>query len=208
MLSSVEFGSYLAYSPRGTSDVSIRSRVVRDAVKSWHVERMDAALDRLLNDFPSTPLHQVLGEDVILIPVPRSAPLIAGALWPSRELCEGLVQRGLGAGVAQILDRRTAVQKAAYAKSGERPRLNQHYDSMAVEVELLTSRRLTLIDDIVTKGTTLLAATGRVAETYTEETIRGFALARTLGLVSDIERMIDPVVGTIHDRFGEGNRDP
>jgi hypothetical protein len=79
---------------------------------------------------------------------------------------------------------------------------------MSVQAELVGTKRVTIVDDFITKGTTLLAAASRVVENYRESETRAFALVRTTGLVPEVERIIDPVVGTISEKWGEGDRQP
>jgi adenine/guanine phosphoribosyltransferase-like PRPP-binding protein len=58
-------------------------------------------------------------------------------------------------------------------------------------------RRITIVDDFVTKGATLLAAASRVQEAFPEAEVRAFALVRTKGLVADIESISEPCEGLI-----------
>ena len=51
----------------------------------------------------------------------------------------------------------------------------------------------------------MLGAASRLAETYPRATILGFALVRTLGFVDDIDRIVEPAVGTITFRGDEAN---
>ena len=67
---------------------------------------------------------------------------------------------------------------------------------------------LCLVDDVITKGATLLAAASRLRETYPHARIVAFALVRTLGFVEDIERIVEPALGTITLRSGEAVREP
>jgi phosphoribosylpyrophosphate synthetase len=67
---------------------------------------------------------------------------------------------------------------------------------------------LCLVDDVITKGATLLAAASRLHEMYPHAKIVAFALVRTLGFVEDIERIIEPAIGTIALRDDEAVRQP
>jgi len=135
-----------------------------------------------------------------LIPIPRSAPLRSkDALWPSRRICEALVQVGLGAEVTPLLKRVTAVQKAAFASDAiKRPDHTQHYDSTAIdnEVPTLIKRPMTLVDDVVTRGSSFIGMFRRVSEAFPGREISCFALVRTES-AGDVVKIIAPIEGTI-----------
>ena len=59
-----------------------------------------------------------------------------------------------------------------------------------------------------TKGRTLLAAASRMHEAFPSARIRAFALVRTMGLVSDVQRLLDPCRGEIRWRTGDAHRRP
>ena len=66
-----------------------------------------------------------------------------------------------------------------------------------------------MVDDIVTRGCTLLAAASRLSDAFPKADIRAFAMVRTMGLVPDITVTIDPCVGSISSVGGtEANRTP
>ena len=198
LLSEVRFGSLLVYSPRGASEVSRRSRSIRDAVKAGRREVLEAAARRALEPATRTRLAEFLDSGRVLVPAPRSAPLADGALWPAERVCEVLVRHGLGSETARLLRRTESVPKSAFCLPGERPTAGRHFATMAAEPLLQYSdARLTLVDDVVTKGSTLLAAASRLAEAYPHAEIRVFALLRTRGLIPEIEAILQPCVGRI-----------
>lgn len=209
LLSEVRFGAFLVYSPRGSSEVSQRSRGWRDAIKYDRPPGIAHAVDRLAAEFAATELAEVLGPDVTLIPAPKSSPLVEGALWPARRIADELVKRKLGRDMIPCVRRRERVPKSAFAEIGERPSPKAHLESLAVETVLARPARITVVDDVLTKGATLLAVASLVREVFPEADVRVFAMLRTMGLQPDVERILDPCVGTIRlTAWGEADRQP
>ena len=114
----------------------------------------------------------------------------------------------LGREVVSCLERWKAVPKSACARPGERPEPEIHFESMRVVSTVFRPQRITVVDDFVTKGATLLAAVSRVQAAFPDSSVRGFALVRTRGLVPEVERILDPCVGRITCRGGVVRRDP
>ena len=149
------------------------------------------------------------GPQVTLVPAPRSAPLVVGALWPSDRICTQLVSQNLARGSLRLLTRTKPVAKAAYASPGNRPSYQDHRNSIRIDLDLGIGERILVVDDIVTRGDTLFACVTILEEAYPEVDVRGFALVRTMGRVAEIEKIIDPVEGTITEtRYGGVDRVP
>ena len=165
-------------------------------------------VERMVSHFESTPLSAVLGSDVLLIPAPRSAPLVSGGLWPGLLICRALVKAGFGCDVLTCLDRVEAVPKSAYQAPGGRPTARRHWETISVDPEFVAAQRITLVDDFVTKGNTLLGAASRLVETFTGKVVNTFALVRTKGRQAEIEAIIDPCLGVIRRLGDEADREP
>lgn len=165
----------------------------------------------------------IFGGPVILVPVPGSAPVRATDCLGAR-LASCLTQIGLAAEVWPVLRRRHAVRKSAFAAAGERPSALEHYASFAIERgawcgapvgaesvvrERSGSRlRLTLVDDVITRGRTLMAAAVRIREAFPEAEVRAFAFLRTLNADEILRRVLDPCEGEIRWRSGDARRRP
>lgn len=197
LLSEITFGSYLVYSPRGSSETSVRSRRVRDAIKAGHERTIESVIAHLVARFEASGLGAVLGQDVTLVPAPRSSILVPGGLWPSRLLAEELVRARLGCQVLLSLTRTAAVPKSAFQAPGGRPSARRHYDTMTASPDLAATTRITLVDDFVTKGSTLLGGVSRLAEVYPRAQLGAFALVRTRGLQRDVDHLVEPCVGSV-----------
>ena len=214
MLSRLEFSSFLAYSPRGASEVSRRSQSILRSIKRDEVDPnpnvgslIAFAVRRLLEAKPSF-LGEFLGPEVILVPVPGSAPTgVNDALWVARRICEELLKQGLGAARLESLERVHRVPKSAWSSPDSRPTPEEHFESLRARRELYSPLCVTLVDDVVTQGSTALAAASRLTEAFPSVEVRLFALVRTRGLVSEIDSIVDPVAGTIELRNGRAWRD-
>jgi predicted amidophosphoribosyltransferase len=156
----------------------------------------------------SPPLAGFFGAADVLIPVPGSSPHAAGGLWAAEHLAAALVNEGLGRLAWSGLRRVRAVRKSSTAAPGKRPTVNLHYESFFLERPAIPLERIVLIDDVVTKGRTLLAAASRVQEALPCAQIRAFALIRTMGLIPEVQRLLDPCKGEIRWRAGDAHRSP
>lgn len=121
----------------------------------------------------------MLGEEVALVPMPRSAPFTRGALWLARMLAEALVGERLGSIVLPMLERTVAVQRSSTAAPGKRPRVAAHLKSLQVLPPVDPPSRIVIVDDVVTSGATMLAAISAVFDAIRRPPPRGFAFFRT-----------------------------
>lgn len=209
MLSELPFGSLLVYSPRGQLAVSEQSRVVCAAIKNARPIVLRRFTEVLAEHLSSTgPLSKFFQKDTTLIPMPRSAPLYEGALWPARKICECVIAAGVNGEILPAVRRVTAVPKSSRAQPGHRPLIAAHVESMIADRIVGVTPHIVLVDDVVTKGSTAFAAASQLTEAYPNARIRLFAAIRTKGMQPDIEQIIEPCVGTITNLLGAGNRDP
>jgi predicted amidophosphoribosyltransferase len=153
-------------------------------------------------------LTPIFSRGVTLVPMPRSAPLVAAAFWPAERICNAIVAAGLAARIAPVLRRTAAVPKSSRAPPGGRPLVSRHFETLSAQALLDMGSHIVLVDDVVTKGSTALAAAFRLAECYPEASITLFAAVRTKGLVPEIDRIIEPTSGMIYLAEDEGDRRP
>jgi len=190
------YATFANYSPRGTSDMSLRSKRICGKIKAGKVSQIERALPHLEKPEAAV-LAPFLNPDVILVPVPRSAPLPDGALWPSKVIADVLSENGYGGEVAPLIERIIAVRKSSSSPANERPLVPEHMASMQVNTDMLHPEQITLVDDVLTMGRTTFACASLLAEAMPETEIRIFAMIRTLGLVDEVENVLDPSMGTI-----------
>jgi predicted amidophosphoribosyltransferase len=139
--------------------------------------------------------------------VPRSATKVGGT-WAAAELARALVEAGVGSATWTGLHRVSAIAKSATSAKGWRPSVARHFDSFRLEPLKIRPRRVVLIDDVITKGRTLLAAAARVREALPDTQIRAFALLRTMGFISDLSGLLEPCRGEIRWMRGDARRKP
>jgi hypothetical protein len=225
LLSSLAFGSFLAYSPHGKSAAELAATTVCRAIKRDGYLRRDQGEERAipyavrrLRACLTAALADLLAADVLLVPAPGSAPLLPRqphALWVARRIGEELRAAGFGGRLEPLLLRRQAVAKSAFARRGARPGVQEHYDSFVVAPRAgEPPARITLIDDVITRGATLLAGASRLAEAFPEATVRAFAMVRTqypADREPDRQRfraVVDPITATVtRSRYGAWRRD-
>jgi predicted amidophosphoribosyltransferase len=156
----------------------------------------------------SPPLAGFFRSDDLLVPVPGSTPNTCGSTWAAADLADALVRAGIGTMAWRGLHRICPVRKSATAAPGARPTVALHYASFLIDRPPIAAPSVLLIDDVVTRGRTLLAAATRLQEVFPEAEIRAFALLRTMGLVAGVHRLIDPCKGEIRWKAGDAHRRP
>jgi hypothetical protein len=189
MIDGVSFASCYVYSPAGESVICARSRLLRALLKEGDAQFMFKYAVRVRQQMePTAGLAGFFLADDVLVPVPRSAPG-AGGTWPG-------------------LHRISAVRKSATATKGCRPSVARHFDSFRLEPPGIRPRRVVIIDDVITKGRTLLAAAARLREALPDTQIRAFALLRTKGMITDLTNLLEPCRGEIRWLRGDARRIP
>jgi hypothetical protein len=206
VIRTITYASCYVYSPSGAGAVCERSRLLRALLKAGDESFMLKYACRVRQQAEDSPqLAGFFGSTDVLVPVPGSTP---GGLWAAEHLAVALFNAGLGGAAWPGLRRVRAVRKSATAAPGTRPTVSVHYESFDLERTSKAPERIVLIDDVVTKGRTLLAAASRVHEAFPYSQIRAFALLRTMGLISGVQQLLDPCKGEIRWRSGDAHRSP
>jgi predicted amidophosphoribosyltransferase len=156
-------------------------------------------------------VHQRMGElpfasffnsSAMLVPVPKSTLMQPGTLWVPQRIAAALVERNLGREVFACLARITPVRKAAWSDPSERPSPTEQLNTMGVQgrVSETSLDEIVLVDDIITRGATLVGAANRLAEAFPKARIRAFAAMRTISVPSQFVSLYEPCCGTIQYR--------
>lgn len=166
------------------------------------VQRLTASqylVSRMRSLPEATPLRSFFPAGCAVVPSPRSSVLARGALSPSLQLCEALVQHGFAHEVRGVVKRESPIRKAATSAPGQRPTLTDHVSSMRAETSALESpEAAVIVDDVVTSGTQILAIAGVLRQKWPTTRLLAWAAVRTV--TNDKEwrgRMLDPTLGTI-----------
>jgi hypothetical protein len=205
----ITFASCYVYSPCGSGAACERSRLLRAMLKSGDSHFIVKYAFRVRQQVADeSPLAGFVCPYHVLVPVPGSARSAAGNMTVAEHLAMAMVEAGLGSGIWNGLHRSFSVRKSATAAPGSRPTVANHYDSFAIGAETAPPPQIVLVDDVVTKGRTLLAAAARLQDTFPTMGIRAFALLRTMGFVEGVQHLLDPCVGEIWWSAGDAHRSP
>lgn len=211
MIPSIAFASCYIYAPGGRCDVSERSRSLCALLKAGDARLILKYAQCVKQHACAYPTFAgFFSSSDVLVPVPGSEPLDPLRDSVASLLAQALVREGLAGARCDCIRRVWPVRKSATAAPRERPSVQRHYDSLAVEFTCVSGdpARLTLVDDVVTRGRTLLAAATRLHDAFPRARIQAFALLRTMGFAPRVDRLLDPCIGEIAWRGGDARRNP
>lgn len=206
--SELTFGSLLVYAPQGTSELSALSQRVAREIKNCREGYIERVGQRFQELFAQGRFGNLLGPTTVLVPAPRSNPTVEHMHWPALRICQELASRGLCQSVERLLERRTAIRKSATSQPGQRPSPEEHATSMGIIDMDLEPERITIVDDVVTRGSTLLGCAWTIAEKFPAVPLRALAVVRTLSKqdVLDLAAPIDD--GRISLKGDAARREP
>jgi len=214
LLSEVPFGAFLAYSPHGPANDPLHGTSQRFvwALKEdgrFHGEpAIDLAVLRLDATRPEA-LQRWFGPDVVVVPAPRSSPFpprdlevpLRGTerdfLWVPRRICDEMVRVGLAAEMQTLLIRERRVARSSAAGAAARPLPQDHLESLSCRPLLHIKAKIVVVDDVVTRGATLLACASLLADRFPEAEVLAFALVRAISSPQEFTGMLAPVAGSI-----------
>jgi len=177
-----DYFTLLVYCARGNSERAKLSQLMKGKCKNGHpkfTKQLAATIfDRKEDSFFA---------DSVLVPVPRSTPLVEGALFPTKIICDILVEKKLGRRVVPCVIRRHRIPKSSGGYTADtRPQLSVHLDSLSVQPEIVVENNIIIVDDFLTLGRSTMAVAMKVQEAYPDKTVKIFAAFRTRGNDNDI----------------------
>ena len=196
--SDVACGSCFAYSAKESGQLAEQSRRLCYALKNVREGIIEAVADRIRLLVDSDGVKGFLGESVTLVPVPGYAPWRGEKhKWVGLLLARALQERGLGRDVATLVSRTYAVRRSAGSRRSDRPTHRTHYESFTVRALTETvPSKITVVDDVLGRGATIMGAVARIRERFPDADIRGFAAIRVKSDFGD-----GPIVASCRHRI-------
>lgn len=178
-VSELRVGSFLIY-PKGQSAASqVARQFIRYDVKQAREGRIEYVAKRLRELLPGSVLEGILSASGLLVPVPGHTPRLAGALWVAERISKALIAEGIGSETEVLVERVTAVPRSSTLTSAaNRPDPKLHASTLRVAPRLVAPSRITLVDDVVTRGSTLIACASLLQGQFPGAEIQAFAIAR------------------------------
>lgn len=136
-------------------------------------------------------------KSAMLVPIPSHHPTKPESLWVPKVIADSLKQNRLGCNVVTCLERTGLVQQSSKSTSQDRPTVKTHYSTLKIKDRIdMVPQDILLVDDVITRGTTIAAAYIRMAEAYPNARIKAFAAMNTT-FPDRFKDVIDPRTGTI-----------
>lgn len=162
LLSKLKFGAFLTYVPREEKHKEFIHAIKQDKVlpKSGipFSERIAKEVKAKLGNN-----SEFFGKDISLVPVPKSSLMKPDTLWVSKRLAEEFAKLGMGI-VFDCLERKNPVPQSHLLKPQNRLKPIDHYNSIIVKNSLKEPNKIVLIDDVITRGATLLGCASLLKE--------------------------------------------
>ncbi len=162
-------------------------------MSEWIAMRLKMQLDQL-------PFKEFFGAQIALVPVPRSSLMQRNSLWVPDRMVNAMHKQGLGEAMP-ALERIMPVQKSSSSPANERPLPKDHFDPTRVQTNLTAPEQITLVDDVITRGHTMLGAAWRLHEAFPDSRIMSFAAMRTVSQEDEFWDLMEPVKGKISYRY-------
>ncbi|OVE74902.1 hypothetical protein BVX95_00855 [archaeon D22] len=164
--------------------------------------------EKIKHNLDILPFKNFFGENVDLVPVPKSSLMKKGSLWVPEKIAKALSNQGLG-NFYPCLERVQSVSKSSYSKSSERPKAIDHFNTIKFVPQIHQPNEIILVDDVITRGSTIMGCANVLRKQFPNISIKGFAVLRTISNPDDFNVIGESCVGNITLRTnGETQRTP
>ncbi len=203
-LQRIEFGALLSYSPNGRGLRDLASKGVMSAVKNdefivaegKRIQMSEFVAKTVRQKRESLPFSRLFDSSPVLVPTPSSSLKKPDSLWPANRITLAL-QEELGSEASECLVRVKPLPKSATSAAPNRPTAVQHFESLQVQELLSKPKAILLVDDVVTRGATLLGAANRLVESYPDAQIAAFVALRSVSNPSEFKDVREAVDGFV-----------
>jgi hypothetical protein len=205
-LDRLEFGSLLSYSPHGIGNLDKQSRSVTYFIKQdTYVKSPPNTQSILMSDLiaqtvkrrmPELEFASIFDGHPLFVPTPSSSLKKANSLDVANRIATALGKE-LGCEVNECLKRVIPLPKSATSMAANRSKADRHFASLEVQKPLYEPKSIVLIDDVVTRGATLLGAANRLLATYPDCSIKAFTAMRTMSNPKEFKTIEETAHGTI-----------
>src|SRR3989344_7665142 len=197
LLSNLKFGAFLTYLPKKEEYKGFIQTLKQDKVLPNSgitiCERIAKEVKEKLSNNPK--FSEFFGSDVYLVPVPKSSLMKPGMLWVSKRLAEEFSKLDMGK-VFDCLERKIQVTKSSLAEPKNRPKPIDHYNRIIVKKCLEEPKKIVLIDDVITRGATLLGCATRLKEAFPDASIKAFVAVQSMN-DKNFKKIEDPYTSYI-----------
>ena len=193
----INFATMLEFATKGKNETALKSRQIAGNIKSGNIKVIERLIYHIKNLPAEHPITKMFN-GAVLVPAPRSAPIVDDGLWPTKILCEHFIESGLGESVQEFLLRQTKVPKSSNFSSADlRPSCNTHFKSLKVIPPEAFIQKVVLVDDVFTLGRTSCACVRKLMESFPDADISIFAAMRTRGFVEKLNAIVKPSFNTM-----------
>ena len=210
----ISYAAPYRYDTIRETDLSKKIFSVLLSIKEDRVPWISSLIQRMIE----RKLHEDIfssffGANVVLVPVPGHGVTVNEKTftWPSRSICSELQKNKLAGSYVELVKRVQTVNKSATSKSYERPSPNIHYDSIEIQEPRLVAipgDTILLVDDVITRGSTILGVARRIREALPNHKIMAFGLVLPAA-DKNIKSLNHPQVGIVRvDTEGRPIREP
>ena len=146
---------------------------------------------KIKDDLMKYPFHDYFHKNAVLVPIPSSSLSRNDTLWVPKCIILAMEKYGLGTSKT-LLKRDTPLPRSSTSLTRNRPKARAHYNSMIVQKTLDEIKEIVLVDDVITRGATVLGAVNLLVDTFPDARIHVFVAMRTVNNPDEFDKTLDP----------------